>query len=68
MTTKLIIDLSRGLIEVEGSEAFVEKIYQDFRAQISANNAPITTTRPTKTDNCTQRTKNSTSKTEKPNS
>jgi len=41
MTTKLIIDLSRGLIEVEGSEAFVEKIYQDFRAQISANNAPI---------------------------
>jgi hypothetical protein len=41
MTTKLIIDLSRGLIEVEGSEAFVEKIYQDFRAQISANDAPI---------------------------
>lgn len=40
MTTKLIIDLSRGLIEVEGSEAFVEKIYQDFRAQISVNNTP----------------------------
>jgi hypothetical protein len=31
MTTKLKIDLSGGVLEVEGSEAFVRAIYQDFK-------------------------------------
>lgn len=32
MTTKLKIDLSQGLLEVEGSETFVKTIYNDFKA------------------------------------
>lgn len=32
MTTKLKIDLSLGLLEVEGSESFVKAIYNDFKA------------------------------------
>lgn len=31
MTTKLKIDLSQGLLEVEGSETFVKAIYADFK-------------------------------------
>jgi hypothetical protein len=31
MTTKLKIDLSGGILEVEGSEAFVKAIYKDFK-------------------------------------
>ena len=31
MTTKLKIDLSGGILEVEGSEAFVRAIYKDFK-------------------------------------
>jgi hypothetical protein len=33
MTTKLKIDLSQGILEVEGSEVFVKAIYSDFKAQ-----------------------------------
>lgn len=33
MTTKLKIDLSHGILEVEGSETFVRAIYKDFKAQ-----------------------------------
>jgi hypothetical protein len=32
MTTRLKIDLSQGLLEVEGSETFVKAIYNDFKA------------------------------------
>ncbi len=31
MTTKLKIDVSQGLLEVEGSESFVKVIYNDFK-------------------------------------
>lgn len=31
MTTKLKIDLAEGILEVEGSEAFVKAIYNDFK-------------------------------------
>jgi hypothetical protein len=33
MTTKLKIDLSHGILEVEGSETFVRAIYKDFKTQ-----------------------------------
>jgi hypothetical protein len=33
MTTKLRIDLTQGILEVEGSETFVKAIYRDFKAQ-----------------------------------
>lgn len=32
MTTRLRIDLSQGILEVEGSETFVKAIYSDFKA------------------------------------
>lgn len=32
MTTKLKIDLSQGILEVEGTETFVKAIYSDFKA------------------------------------
>ena len=35
MTTKLKIDLSQGLLEVEGSEAFVRTIYSDFKTHFA---------------------------------
>ena len=33
MTAKLKIDLTQGILEVEGSETFVKAIYNDFKAQ-----------------------------------
>lgn len=39
MTTKLRIDLSQGILEVEGSEAFVRTIYQDFKIQFLGEEA-----------------------------
>jgi hypothetical protein len=35
MTTKLKIDISQGLLEVEGSEAFVRSIYVDFKTHFA---------------------------------
>lgn len=35
MTTKLKIDLSQGLLEVEGSESFVRTIYSDFKTHFA---------------------------------
>lgn len=35
MTTKLKIDLSIGVLEVEGEEGFVRSIYDDFKSQLS---------------------------------
>jgi hypothetical protein len=36
MAAKLKIDLSQGILEVEGSETFVKAIYTDFKAQFGA--------------------------------
>jgi hypothetical protein len=33
MATRLKIDLTQGILEVEGSETFVKNIYHDFKAQ-----------------------------------
>jgi hypothetical protein len=38
MTTKLKIDLSQGVLEVEGSETFVKAIYADFKAHFVGQN------------------------------
>lgn len=35
MSTKLRIDLNQGTLEVEGSEEFVTKIYNDYREKLS---------------------------------
>jgi hypothetical protein len=35
MTTKLKIDLSQGVLEVEGSESFVKIIYNDFKTHFA---------------------------------
>lgn len=35
MATKLKIDLSQGVLEVEGSETFVKAIYSDFKAHFT---------------------------------
>ena len=39
MTTKLKIDLSEGVLEVEGTEAFVTAIYNDFKAHFVGEEA-----------------------------
>ncbi|GAB4423738.1 MAG: hypothetical protein Kow0031_02380 [Anaerolineae bacterium] len=39
MTTRLKIDLTHGVLEVEGSEAFVRAIYSDFKAQFIGEEA-----------------------------
>ena len=39
MTTKLKIDLSQGILEVEGSETFVQAIYRDFKMQFLGEEA-----------------------------
>ncbi|RME69623.1 MAG: hypothetical protein D6784_18115 [Chloroflexi bacterium] len=39
MTTKLKIDLSLGILEVEGTEAFVRAIYNDFKVQFLGEEA-----------------------------
>jgi hypothetical protein len=56
MATKLKIDLSQGILEVEGSETFVKAIYSDFKAHFVGNDtgtedflAPTNKRRRTKT-------------------
>lgn len=39
MTTKLKIDLTQGILEVEGSEVFVNSIYRDFKLQFLGEEA-----------------------------
>lgn len=41
-TTKIHINLKQGILEAEGSESFVEKIYRDFKDNIKLEN-PTTT-------------------------
>jgi hypothetical protein len=40
MTTKLKIDLSQGILEVEGSESFVKIIYNDFKTHFAGIETP----------------------------
>lgn len=40
MTTRVKIDLSQGILEVEGSETFVKAIYTDFKAHFIDLEAP----------------------------
>jgi hypothetical protein len=35
MTTKLKLDFNQGLLEVEGSETFVKKVFDDFKDRLS---------------------------------
>ena len=42
MSTKLHIDLSQGVIDVEGNESFVKSIYDDFREEALKNFSPST--------------------------
>lgn len=42
MTTRLKIDLSEGVLEVEGSESFVKAIYTDFKAHFISEEAAET--------------------------
>ena len=39
MTTKLKIDLTQGILEVEGSETFVKAIYSDFKVHFIGDDA-----------------------------
>ena len=39
MTTKLKIDLTQGILEVEGSETFVKAIYSDFKVHFIGDEA-----------------------------
>lgn len=48
MTTKLKIDVSQGILEVEGSEAFVRAIYRDFKVQFLGEEAGEEEELPTK--------------------
>lgn len=43
MNAKLKIDITHGLVEVEGSEEFISKIYDDFKDRLSVGNRPIGT-------------------------
>lgn len=43
-TTKIHINLSQGLIEVEGTETFVTKVYNDFKERLGQQgNMPLQT-------------------------
>lgn len=48
MTTRLKIDLSEGILEVEGTEAFVTAIYNDFKAHFVGEDTVDDLFRPTK--------------------
>ena len=63
MTTRLRIDLSEGVLEVEGTEAFVTAIYNDFKAHFIGEEAVDDLFRPTRN----KRTR-ATKKTSKPES
>jgi hypothetical protein len=46
MSTKLKIDLTQGVLEVEGSETFVKNIYNDFKTHFIPNTESIPETKP----------------------
>ena len=41
MTTKIRIDLSQGIVEAEGSETFVQRIYNDFKESLASGVDPM---------------------------
>lgn len=41
MTAKIRVSLKDGLLEAEGSEAFIEKLYSDFKDLISFHQQPV---------------------------
>ncbi|GFM78516.1 hypothetical protein [Pseudomonas cichorii] len=45
MTAKIRVNLKDGLLEAEGSEAFIEKLYSDFKELISFHQQPIAANR-----------------------
>lgn len=48
MSTKLKIDLTQGILEVEGSEVFVKSIYRDFKLQFLGEEAVEEEEKPTR--------------------
>jgi hypothetical protein len=56
MNTKLKINLSEGLLEVEGSESFVNTIYEDFKGNL-LQSKPIKPKEPKATSNPTTEAK-----------
>jgi len=62
MTTKLKIDLSQGLLEVEGSESFVRTIYSDFKTHFAGIDDDDETTASKRTRR-TRKTKTTSNKT-----
>src|SRR5882762_9989104 len=40
MNTKLVINMSEGTVQVEGTEEFVRFVYQDFKEHLGKNAAP----------------------------
>jgi len=57
MTTRLKIDLTEGVLEVEGSESFVKAIYSDFKAHFIGEEAAETSLALRKTRKSRKRTK-----------
>ena len=66
MDAKLRIDLTQGILEVEGSEKFVSEIYQDFKENLSLKlqvknlatpSHPLNSTHPEKTNVSIERSK-----------
>jgi len=56
--TKLKIDLRSGILEVEGEEAFVREVYQDYKDKVSQDNfTPINEPDREETEPTTTRTK-----------
>ncbi|ROO36962.1 hypothetical protein BIV08_21960 [Pseudomonas sp. AF76] len=41
MTAKIRVSLKDGLLEAEGSEAFIEKLYSDFKELVSFHQQPV---------------------------
>ena len=56
MTTKLKIDLSQGLLEVEGSESFVRTIYSDFKTHFAGIDQETDDTKKTRRSRTTKAT------------
>lgn len=66
MTTKLKIDLTQGILEVEGSETFVKTIYRDFKIQFLGEEAVEEETKPTRRRRSTKTTRAKTKTKPKP--
>ena len=47
--TKIKIDLGQGIVEAEGSERFVQSIYDDFKGRLDPKSQPVTQKQTSKT-------------------